>query len=91
MGGDCTFGYWLPAGGAPAPSFDRCVKQIYGPTREKCGSGGFNVGSVNIASGGLPEGLVEGSVGTGVTVRGDYPSYVMLPLKSYYGINGEGR
>lgn len=89
-GGGCTFGYWLPSGGAPAPSFDRCVDQIYSPMKEKCAAPGFNVGSVNIASGGLPEGLVNGNVGTGVPVRGEYPSYVMLPLESFYGINGEG-
>ncbi len=90
VGGNCTFGYWLPAGGAPAPSFDRCLRQIYGPMREKCRGPRFNVGSVNIASDGLPDGLVSGTVGTGVAVRGDYPSYVMFPLKSFYGVNGEG-
>ena len=88
-GGNCTFGYWLPLGGAPAPSFDRCLDQIYSPMKENCVGPGFNVGSINIASGGLPDGLVNGKVGTGVTVRGNYPSYVMLPLKSFYGINGE--
>ncbi len=28
--GNCTFGFWLPKGGAPPPSYARCVDQIFG-------------------------------------------------------------
>lgn len=60
---------------------------------KSCGvSGTYNVGSVNVASGGLPKGLETGNVNGAVdvvSVDNRYPAYVMIPLKIPYGINGE--
>lgn len=92
-GEKCNFGFWLPEGGAPAPSRDRCVEQILHPMVNSCGeSGTYNVGSVNVASDGLPKGLETGIVNGAadvVPVDDKYPAYVMIPLEIPYGINGE--
>jgi len=80
---NCTFGYWLPSNGAPAPSFQRCYEQIVAPINEACTQeAGWNVGSVNLRE--LP---VKGS--TGSPVDGSYPSYVMIAQGSYWGVNAE--
>lgn len=80
---NCTFGYWLPSGGAPPPSLDRCYEQIMEPMNEACTEEkGWNVGSVNLKE--LP-----GVAGTGLPVDGTYPSYVMIAQGSYFGVNSE--
>ena len=90
-GGNCTVGFWLPSGGAPAPSFLRCVDGIFGPMVGACGGTkqvGYG-GSVNletlpgfsVASSGDEEGgviAVGVAGGTGVAVEGGYPSYFFV-------------
>ena len=83
--GNCTFGYWLPKDGAPPPSYDRCVTQIYRPMVESCG-GDYNVGSVNLK---VVPSVKDGVMGTGEAVDPAWPSYVMVAQKSYWGVNAE--
>jgi len=85
-GGNCTFGYWVPEGGAPAPSYDRCLKQIYGPMNDKCRGPEFNVGSINLRE--LPK-AVNGVVTNGMAVEPGYPSYIMVAQSSMWGVNDE--
>ena len=92
-GGNCTLGFWLPSGGAAAPSFLRCVDGIFSPLVETCGGGAKSVagngGSVNlaimpgfgIASNGEGEGGVNEvgiTGGSGVAVDSGYPSYFVV-------------
>ncbi|KAL6712917.1 hypothetical protein ACLMJK_009472 [Lecanora helva] len=90
-GGNCTMGFWLPEGGAPAPSFLRCVDGIFGPLVGTCGSerkGGGGGGAVNlevlpgfgVGRGGENEGGVDrvGVGGTGVAFESGYPSYFFV-------------
>ena len=90
-GGNCTVGFWLPSGGAPAPSFLRCVDSIFNPLVSTCAAGGegsVSGGSVNlsllptfgVSSAGDNKGGVNqvGYGGTGVAVDGGYPSYFFV-------------
>lgn len=79
---NCTFGYWLPSQGAPAPSFQRCYEQIVAPMDEACQEAGWNVGSVNLRE--LP---VVGGIAVSADVS--YPSYVMVAQGSYWGVNAK--
>ncbi|KAL6719467.1 hypothetical protein ACLMJK_003707 [Lecanora helva] len=87
--GNCTFGYWLPKGGAPPPSPDRCRKQILAPMSEKCRGPEYNVGAVNLRK--LPSADASGITGTGLPVDGQYPSYIMVAQKSFCGVNQEDK
>ena len=91
-GGNCTVGFWLPSGGAPAPSFLRCVDSIFSPLLATCGGkerGSGSGGSVNlqtlpsfgVATGGLDVGGVDeigASGSTGMAVDAGYPSYLLV-------------
>ncbi len=83
--GNCTFGFWLPKGGAPPPSYARCGNQIFGVSAGTCMEPGFNVGSVNLrelpSAGALNVSVKVGEYGTGMPVDGAYPSYVMVAQK----------
>ena len=83
--GNCTFGYWLPEGGAPAPSYERCLDQIMGPIHDKCMGPEWNSGNVNLAE--MPSANETGATSTGTPVWGEYPSYVMVAQSSYWGVN----
>ncbi len=69
-------GFWLPdpaAGGAPVPSFERCVVGIYQVMMDACaGEAGVNLGVGNGTT-------VDWGAGQRVGVMGEgYPSYVLL-------------
>ena len=66
-GGNCTAGFWLPKGGAPAPSFLRCVDGIFAPLVQACGGKVKNAGSI-AGNGGPATGAVE-TVGYGGSVN----------------------
>ncbi|KAL6714701.1 hypothetical protein ACLMJK_008126 [Lecanora helva] len=84
--GNCTFGYWLPEGGAPPPSYLRCMDQIYGPMVESCAETlPYNGGSVNLKQ--LPKASVNEIVTNGTAVDPMYPSYIMVAQRGYEGIN----
>ncbi|KAK4693843.1 hypothetical protein P7C71_g3630, partial [Lecanoromycetidae sp. Uapishka_2] len=79
--GNCTFGFWLPTGGAPPPSYDRCTAQITAAMVDACVAPAYNVAAVNLKE--LPSatfnettGQVEG--GSGVPVDGGYLSFIMV-------------
>ena len=84
--GNCTFGYWLPAGGAPPPSYERCTTGIMGVMNEACQGPKFNAASVNLLQ--LPWSNSSGN-GTGQAVDAGYPSYIMVAQQSYDGVNSE--
>ena len=86
--GNCTFGYWLPEGGAPPPSHERCEVDIYEPMITECGGrGDANVGSVNLRD--IPSANASGIMSNGTAVNSDYPSYIMVAQSSYWGVNSE--
>ena len=84
--GNCTFGYWLPANGAPPPSDERCREGIIGVMNDACRGPEYNAASVNLVQ--LPWSNASGS-GTGQAVDAGYPSYVMVAQQSYTGVNKE--
>lgn len=83
--GNCTFGYWLPKGGAPPPSDGRCQEQITSVISQSCAGPVFNAGGVNVKA--FPSAGASNTSSTGLPVDPMYPSYVMMPFKSYCGIN----
>ena len=85
--GNCTFGYYLPEGGAPPPSSERCYNQIITPMNSACQGPKYNVGAVNLAA--LPGLDASGAQFTGTAVNAGYPSYIMVAQKSYCGVNSE--
>lgn len=76
----------LPEGGAPPPSYERCYEQIISPMHGACGEPKYNAGSVNIRV--MPS-YVGGKLSMGMAVDENFPSYVMVPQKSYCGVNSE--
>ena len=84
--GNCTFGYWLPKGGAPPPSYDRCRDQIMAPMNDKCTGPDYNVGAINLKE--LPAADSRtGIVTTGKALDGGWPSYIMVAQQSFWGVN----
>ena len=86
-GGNCTFGYWLPEGGAPPPSKARCLNMIYGPMISACGEGLYNVGSVNLRE--RPSASANAITSNGTAVDPGWPSYIMVAQSSAWGVNSE--
>lgn len=83
--GNCTFGYWLPEGGAPPPSYKRCSEQIMTPMNEACVGPTWNVGSINLKE--LPAANATAVTSTGKPVLGGWPSYIMVAQQGYWEIN----
>ena len=86
-GGNCSFGYWLPEGGAPPPSNDRCTDQIMSPINDACKGPTYNVGTVNLRT--LPAADALGRTSNGSAVDAGYPSYIMVAQQSHWGVNRE--
>lgn len=86
QGGNCTLAFWLPQGGAPPPSYKRCVDQIFLLIADTCLEPKYNVGTVNLAQ--TPDMQAfnstapAGSYSTGFAVDTGYPSYIMLAQQS---------
>ena len=84
--GKCSMGFWLPdpkEGGAPVPSYGRCVGQIFQVMMDACSSQhGWNGASVNLRdmNGTVVGDGHEGREGEGkpVPVRRGYASYVIM-------------
>ena len=79
--GNCTFGFWLPTGGAPPPSIERCQTQILAPMKDACQPPQFNVAAINLRE--LPSakmnettGVIKGN--SGLPVDGGYLSFIMV-------------
>lgn len=75
----------LPKGGAPPPSAERCQGQITSVISQSCAGPVFNAGGVNVKA--FPSAGASNISSTGLPVDPMYPSYVMMPFKSYCGIN----
>jgi len=80
-GGNCTFGFWLPTGGAPPPSYDRCSTQITAAMAQACTPPSYNVAAVNLKE--LPSATVNETTGqmeggSGLPVDGGYLSFIMV-------------
>ncbi|KAF6226152.1 hypothetical protein HO133_009018 [Letharia lupina] len=75
----------LPKGGAPPPSDGRCQEQITSVISQSCAGPVFNAGGVNVKE--FPSAGASNTSSTGLPVDPMYPSYVMMPFKSYCGIN----
>ena len=78
-GANCTMGFWLSEGGAPVPSYMRCMTQIYQVMMEACngeggeGKGGWNGATVNMRNGTTT--LADGD--KPVVVAEGYASFVL--------------